>query len=168
MAINATVDGVTYEDVNKVTTGGKEIALSYTESGGGDLPQQISEIKYGTYTPTANVYTTTSLTHGCSSTPDIIIMWSNYRTFFSESKKPSNSVICGATYDAPGGLKSFATVASTYTGNEDPNTYYCGGMPNTSDGFISNVGSSTFDILCVSNRRLEKDLTYEWIAIVLA
>ena len=165
MAINASVDGVTYEGITKVTAGGKEINLMET---GGALPSNVAEIKTGTYTPSSADTSNKELTHGCSDTPDIIIMWSNYKTYFTSENHPANTTIVAAGWNAPGDSKFYATVDVSYSGTNELSNVSGANRSSSNDGHIINVGSSTFEIKCVSNRRLGAGLTYTWVAIRLA
>lgn len=164
--INASIDNVSYDNINKIVVGGKNILLSAIESGG-DLPANVAEIVAGSYTPESNIYQTTSFTHGCSGTPDIIILWTDYKTFFSASKRPTNTNIVAAKYDAISGTKEIFTVPSTYEGTANSSTCYYGAIDSTNDGLITDVGETTFSFLCKANRKFDAGLHIQWLAIRL-
>lgn len=170
MAINASIDGVSYNSITKILTGGKTINLSYHDDGGGgsDLPEGIAEIKMGTYSPDSDKTSSQSISHGCSGTPDIIVLYSDYKTHYTSDTKPSNTTVVVAHYDAAGGIKNYGTVATTYTGGTNTSSITGAEISSTNDGHIIDVGSSTFSIKAVSNRRIGGGLTYTWIAIRLA
>lgn len=169
MAINASVDGTTYNGITKILTGGKTINLSYHDDGGSDLPAQVAEIKYGTYTQESDSGSTKTFEHGCASAPDIIVMWSDFRTYYTLSNKPANTIVVGECYNYPGGFKSYATVGTSYDGTSPNSTTIVGAqVSQESDGAIYNITDSTFDVLFKSNRRCGGGLKYEWLAIRLA
>ena len=166
--INASIDGTSYPDITKIITGGKTINLSGINEGS-DLPAQIAEIKYSTFSENADAGVTVTEPHGCSGTPDIIIIWSDFRTHYTSSVKPQGSTIVGMTYNGPAGVKDYSLCDTTYTGTTGPNNNPgCAGLSSTNDGHITDVGDSTFSILAKSNRRIGAGLTYSVLAIRLA
>jgi len=166
MAINASVDGTSYENITKITAGGKEINLSYYDDGG-DLPQGIAEIKMGSFKPDSVIYSDYNVAHGCSGTPDIIVLTSDYKTAYTSELKPSNTVIAGDVWI--GGLGKFvATISTSYTGESSASTVTGQSIGGSSDGNISSVDGTNFTIAAKSNRRMETNVTYTWIAIRLA
>ena len=167
MAINAVVDGVTYSGITKVTAGGKEINLS--ESGGGDLPTGFAEIKVGSWDQSSDSGDDYTFQHGCSGTPDIIIISSNYKTRYTPSSKPANATLVNEYWNSKQGIKVYQTVPATYDGTDGgENSPTAAILSNTNDGFISTVDSSSVTINAANNRRVGGGLTYSWIAIRLA
>ena len=134
----------------------------------GGLPTGIAEVKTGTYYAESNIITTHTFSHGCNGAPNIIVLWSDYKTVYTPDAHPSNTTVVAAHYDMSGGSKSYASVPNTYSGTTDATSGTRSPISNTDSGNISNVNSSTFDILCVSNRRLGAGLTYKWVAIRLS
>lgn len=166
MAINASIDGVSYNDITKIVTGGKNILLSYIDSGG-DLPECIAEIAYGTYTQATDTGATKTFTHGCAAKPDIIILWSDFLTRYTSESPASGSTIVGVVWNNAGGFKAYTTVSAGYSGETYSTAPYAATLGSTDDGHITNVGDSTFDILFKSNRRCGGGLKYEWLSIRL-
>lgn len=162
--INAIVDGTTYTGIETITTGGKTINLE--QIGGEGLPEGIGEIKMGSWTQERKSSEDYSFAHGCSMTPDIVVIISDFRTHYTESVKPSNTTIVGEYYN---GIthKSYCTVSNAYAGSSDPSNNVSGSLALTDDGYISSVDATNITINCASNRLLGAGLTYTWIAIVL-
>ena len=158
------------------TKGGTSASLSFpsgfvTAIGnipGGAMPSGIAEIKAGEYNAETVQTTTVSISHGCSGTPDIIIVWSNYKTVFTPTSKPVNGTFAGGAYNGPNGNKYYVYVGVSYEGTDDAATGYVAGLASTDYGQIQNVGSTTFDIKCTANRRMGPNMTYKWIAIRLS
>lgn len=167
MAINASVDGTTYEGINKITAGGKTINLVYRDDGESVLPASVAEIAEGSYTQETDSGVTKTFMHGLSSTPDIIVMWSDFKTRYTSESKPANTTIVGAVWNNAGGFKAYTSVSTSYTGGDNSTSPVAGTPGSENDGFITNVGDTSFDVLFKSNRRLGGGLTYKWLAIRL-
>lgn len=162
--INAIVDGTTYTGIETITTGGKTINLE--QIGGEGLPEGIGEIKMGSWTQARNSGADYSFAHGCTMTPDIVIIYSDFRTHYSESVNPSNTTLVGEYYNRIT-HKSYCAVPTTYKGSLNPSANYSNSLASTDDGYISSVDATNITINCESNRLLGAGLTYTWIAIVL-
>lgn len=162
--INAIVDGTTYTGIDKITTGGKTINLQ--QIGGEGLPEGIGEIKMGSWTQASNSGSDYSFAHGCTMTPDIVIIYSDFRTHYTESVKPSTTTLVGEYYN---GIthKAYCAVDTSYTGTRNPATNVANSLASTDDGYISTVDATNVTINCAGNRVLGAGLTYTWIAIVL-
>lgn len=167
VTINASIDGASYSNITKIITGGKTVNLSGIADGS-DLPAQIAEIKYSTYTQESDSGSTKSFEHGCAGTPDIIVMWSDYKTRYTSESKPANTTIVGAVWNEPGGFKAYTSVGTSYAGSIASTSPASATLASTDDGYITNVGDTTFDILFKSNRRCGGGLTYSILAIRLA
>lgn len=162
--INATVDGTKYTGIDTITTGGKTISLE--QIGGEGLPEEIGEIKIGSWSQANNSSADYTFAHGCSMTPDIVIVYSDFRTHYTSSVKPSNSTLVGWHWNGITN-KGYCTVSVSYTGTDDPTSSISGSLASSDDGFISAVDSTNVTINCAVNRLLGAGLTYTWIAIVL-
>lgn len=167
MAINASVDGVTYNGITKVTAGGKTINLSYHDDGGGDLPAGIAEIKMGTFKPESGVYSDYNVAHGCGGAPDIIVLYSDYKTAYTSSSTARNTIVVGETW-VNKNHKACAMIGSGYAGSMNAGTVTGSNIGTASDGAINSVDDTYFTIAAKSNRRLDTPVTYTWIAIRLA
>ncbi len=169
MAINATVDGTTYEGITKISSAGPDINLSYYEEGG-DLPQEIAEIMTGSeYQESMTTSGMKSFSHGCTGgAPDIIIMWSDYRTRYKSGDTAQNAIIVGASWYRKQGYKTHTRVPSGYAGTNTASTFSCKNISDTSNYMIDEVTDTTFSITTAGSRRIDAGLTYRWIAIRLA
>lgn len=163
--INAIVDGTTYTGIDTITTGGKTINLE--QIGGEGLPEGIGEIKISTYTQENNTSSTKVLPHGCSVTPDIVIITSDYKTHYTDEVKAANSIIVAEFYDGASGYKSYATVPSGYAGGINTNIGYSATLSSTNDGYITAVDETNVTINSVNNKRIGGGLVYTMYAIVL-
>lgn len=167
VTINASIDGTTYSNITKIVTGGKDINLSGVVDGS-DLPSNVAQIVTGSYTQDSDSGATKTFTHGCSGTPDIIIMWSDFQTRYTSESKPQGTTIIAECWNGPGKFKAYGTVSTSYTGEgSNVDTPAAATLASTNDGHITNVGDSTFDVLFKSNRRCGGGLTYRWLAIRL-
>lgn len=168
VTINANIDGTTYSNITKILTGGKTVNLSGIADGS-DLPQQIAEIKAGSWTQESDSGVDLTFNHGCAGTPDIIIVQTDFRTRYTPSSKPSNTTIVAEYYNGLMGVKMYATVSSTYTGESNPdNSPVAARTPVTDDGYITMVDATSVTINAAANRRIGGGLTYTWFAIRLA
>lgn len=162
--INAIIDGTTYTGIEKITTGGKTINLE--QIGGEGLPEGIGEIKMGSWTQASNSGSDYSFAHGCTMTPDIVIIYSDFRTYYTETVKPSTTTLVGWHWNGITN-KGCCAVSNSYTGTLNPSTNMANSLLSNDDGYISAVDATNVTINCASNRVLGAGLTYTWIAIVL-
>lgn len=167
VTINASIDGTSYSNITKIITGGKTINLTGT-SEGSDLPQQVAEIKYGTYTQESDTGSAKDFIHGCASKPDIIILYSDFLTRYTASSKASGTTVVGAVWNNAGGGKMYTTVSADYAGESFSTTNVASTMGSTDDGHITSVDDTKFTVKFVSNRRCGGGLVYSWLAIRLA
>ena len=163
--INAIVDGTTYTGIEQITTGGKTINLQ--QIGGEGLPSGIGEVKINTFSPASDIYTSTDWAHGCTMTPDIIIIYSDFKTHYTESVKPNNTTIVAEHWSKPGGTTSYSAVPASYAGGTNPTTNVAGSLAVGGDGNITNVDATNVTINAKGTRRIGGGLTYTMIAIVL-
>lgn len=165
MSVNATIDGTQYNDINTITVGGKNIMLV---GEGGELPSGIAEIKVGEFSSENEVSSEYSFNHGCSSTPDIVIINSNYTQRYSSDVPPAHTTIVGSFWDSASKVKSYAAITTTYTTGSEPTSCYAVKLSSTDVGFISNVDETKVYINAASTKRIGAGLTYKYIAIVLS
>lgn len=168
MSITATVDGTNYSDIETITTGGKTITLTESGGGGGSLPTGVAEIKSGSFSPENDITSgNKEVEHGCSGTPDIIEVWSDYRTRYTPESKPANTTMVGFHYNSKT-AKGATSVGTSYEGNAQPSTMYNAQDSADGEGLIISVDSTKFTIKNHSTRRLGGGLTYKWIAVRLS
>lgn len=163
--INAIIDGTTYTGIETITTGGKTINLE--QIGGEGLPEGIGEIKISTYTQETDTSSTKVLPHGCSMTPDIVIIDSDFKTHYTDSVTAQGTTIVHEYYNGVCGVKMYSAVAVGYKGGSNPSSNVGASAASTDDGYISAVDETNVTIKSASNRRIGGGLTYTMIAIVL-
>ena len=159
--ISASIDGKDYRDIDTIVVGGKTIRLSCDEKGSG------TALFRGSWKQAATLGTgKKTISHGCGTVPDIIIVESDFKDFYVDGKKPTNSILVQHSY-VKGVSKTFGTITTAYAEGKGVTTVYSALPDIVAEGHIVDVDENSFSIKCAGNRRLDAGLTYKWTAIVL-
>ena len=132
-------------------------------SGGGGLPDGITAMKCGTFTPSADINSAHTVTHGLGQKPSFIIVvatgdvvLANFATYIYSQTVIGQDYIYGTN-----SLQRYGDFVTRYGTTSASLTDSASAISDTNENTM--LGVDTFNIVCTTGRRLKAGVTYQWV-----